>query len=106
MALLRTVEIGHPNDRPMARHHLSDHRGGTTVARRRSRLIVLHTQFQWVRPAMRTEVSSEQTIRERRSRARMAVTSVLKQLAHCTCVQRTLADLQRIKLLEQLVRRR
>src|SRR5258708_12328979 len=32
MALLRTTEIGHPNDGPMARHHLSDHRGGTTVA--------------------------------------------------------------------------
>src|SRR6266853_1984786 len=32
MALLRTIEIGHPNDGPMARHHLSDHRGGTTVA--------------------------------------------------------------------------
>jgi hypothetical protein len=31
-----------------------------------------------VRPSMRTEVSSEQTIRERRSRARMAVTSVSK----------------------------
>jgi hypothetical protein len=28
-----------------------------------------NTQFQWVRPSMRTEVSSEQTIRERRSRA-------------------------------------
>ena len=32
MALLRTVEIRHPDDRPMARHHLGDHRGGATVA--------------------------------------------------------------------------
>ena len=38
-----------------------------------------NTQFQWVRPSMRTEVSSEQTIRERRSRARIAATSLSKQ---------------------------
>ncbi len=68
MALLRTVEIGHPNDRPMARHHLSDHRGGTTLAHDVDHhLMFWNTQFQWVRPSMRTEVSSEQTIRERRA---------------------------------------
>jgi hypothetical protein len=32
MALLRTIEIRHPDARPMARHHLSDHRGGAAVA--------------------------------------------------------------------------
>ena len=43
-----------------------------------------NTQFQWVWPSMRTDVSSEQTIRERRSRARIAVTSLSKQdLARC-----------------------
>ena len=38
-----------------------------------------NTQFRWVRPSMRTVVSSEQMMRERRNRARIAATSLSKQ---------------------------
>jgi hypothetical protein len=77
----------------MARHRLGDNAGGAAVAHdpglRRGRLWITtwsfwNTQFQWVRPSMRTEVSSEQTMRERRNRARMAATSLSKHgLARC-----------------------
>jgi hypothetical protein len=69
----------------MARHGL----GGTLAARLlRTTWITTwsfwNTQFQWARPSMRTVVSSEPTIRERRSRARIAVTSLSKRgLARC-----------------------
>ena len=44
-----------------------------------------NTQSQWVRPLMLTEVPSEQTMRERRNRARMAPTSLSKQgCARCS----------------------
>ena len=38
-----------------------------------------NTQFQWVRPSMRTVVSSEQIMRERRNRTKIAATSLSKQ---------------------------
>src|ERR1700712_3893147 len=85
MALLRSIEIGHPNDGPMARHHLSDHRGGTTVAHDvYHHLIVLEHPVPVGASVDTPEVSSEPTIRERRNRARMVVTSVPKHgLARC-----------------------
>src|SRR3984957_17663474 len=54
-----------------------------------------NTQFQWVRPSMRTVVSSEQMMRERRNRARIAASSLSKQgLARRHGIQRAFADLQ------------
>jgi hypothetical protein len=76
MALLGSMEIGHPQRRPMPGQHLA-----TTSAPRLRRTTWIttsafwNTQFQWPLPSMRTPVSSEYTTRARRSRARMAATS-------------------------------
>jgi len=63
----------------MTRHCFGHHTGGAAVAHDVDHhLVFLKTQSQWGRPLMRTVVSLQQTIRERGSRARMAVTSLYR----------------------------
>ena len=105
MALLRAVEVRHPERRPMPVQHSRPPRrrpgcGGSTWITTSS---FWKTQFQQVRPSMRTLVSSEHTTRARRSRARMLATSASNmQLAPAECrVERALADGQAEQLQQQ-----
>ncbi len=80
VSLLGTVEVGNPDAGSMAIEHIGHHAGSTAVADDvNDHLLVLEHQFQWVRPSMCTVVSSERMMRERRSRARIAATSLSKQ---------------------------
>src|SRR3712207_8322183 len=62
-----------------------------------------NTQFQQVRPSMRTPVSSEQTARARRSRAKMAAVSASKRglAAPERRIQRALTDGEAEQLQQQ-----
>ena len=72
MPPLGAVEVGHPDPGPMAGQYIADNTGRTAIADHVDHhLIVLEHPVPVGAPSIRTVVSSEQTIRARRSRARM-----------------------------------
>ena len=105
MPLLRAVQVGHPDARPMARHHLGDHAGGAAVAHDVDHhLIVLEHPVPMGAPvdAHRGLIGADdpRTAQPGEDGRNLGVETGLGTLQHR--IQRALADLQRIEVQEQL----